>query len=290
MATETELKLQCTPEGLEQLLQHPRLAGIAPRRQWLRNTYYDTPEQALQQARMALRLRRTECGVVQTLKTAGEEHGGLSRRGEWEWALNEEQPDTDALRDVGLSGLTPDLLDRLEPAFTTDFHRTTWHVTFDDIDIELAFDQGTIQAGGNATDICEIELELKTGHSARQGEQALLGLARTLTDTLACRPANASKAARAARLAKRQWPQAEPDATAHARLDAVIAGLDAYADSGEQRHYDAACQAARALANDSDPAIAVPAESLTLALTEGQWLSTTASGPALALIERLYMG
>ena len=76
---ETELKLSLNAADLPLLLAHPLLTtGVHTHR--LLNTYFDTPELALQQARMAVRERLAGAQWLLTVKTAGQSTGGLSRR------------------------------------------------------------------------------------------------------------------------------------------------------------------------------------------------------------------
>ena len=72
MATEIELKLYCAPDDIGRVGIHPLIAagvetGPAKR---LENTYYDTPDLALHQARIALRVRKTPTELLQTVKCA----------------------------------------------------------------------------------------------------------------------------------------------------------------------------------------------------------------------------
>lgn len=80
---------------------------------------------------------------------------------------------------------------QLQPIFTTDFRRTTWHVPYGKSVIEMAVDRGSIESKGRKTPICEIELELISGRISD-----IFGLTRQLQDTLDLRPAIASKAER----------------------------------------------------------------------------------------------
>mgnify|MGYP006160989099 CR=1 FL=1 len=80
---ETELKLSLSSPDLPRLLAHPLLAG-AGSTQRLLNTYFDTPDLALQQRRMAVRERLAGDRWLLTVKTAGQSQNGLSRRPEWE--------------------------------------------------------------------------------------------------------------------------------------------------------------------------------------------------------------
>src|SRR5574343_1964159 len=86
MATEVELKLYCSPDAIARVGIHPLIAagvetGPAKR---LENTYYDTPDLALHQARIALRVRKTPTELLQTVKCAAKSVAVLSTRPEWE--------------------------------------------------------------------------------------------------------------------------------------------------------------------------------------------------------------
>src|SRR5574343_714774 len=86
MATEVELKLYCLPSEIARIGTHPLIsAGVetGPAKH-LDNTYYDTPELALYQERIALRLRSTPTEQLQTVKCAAKSVAGLSSRPEWE--------------------------------------------------------------------------------------------------------------------------------------------------------------------------------------------------------------
>ena len=100
MSQEIELKLALPPEGPERLRRHPRLAALPTEDRILANTYFDTPDGALEAARVALRIRDTGKGRVQTLKTTGNGQGGLSVRGEWEWPIDENRPGSRGAQDV----------------------------------------------------------------------------------------------------------------------------------------------------------------------------------------------
>ena len=80
---ETELKLSLSATDFSRLKSHPLLSG-ASHTQRLLNTYFDTAELSLQQARMAVRERLAGDQWLLTVKTAGQSQGGLSRRREWE--------------------------------------------------------------------------------------------------------------------------------------------------------------------------------------------------------------
>ena len=144
MSQEIELKLALGPNGPTMLRRHPQLAGLDSVAQRLGNTYFDTPQGDLEAARMALRLRRIDGRVLQTLKTRGEGGGGLSTRGEWEWEVSGPGLDLEGLAELPPAALGRHVLERLAPRFTTDFHRETRMIDHDGARIEVALDEGEI--------------------------------------------------------------------------------------------------------------------------------------------------
>ena len=207
MEIELKLALPTThPAGLaHRLAQIPLLARRKAVQQHLHNTYYDTPEQALHQQRIALRLRRLDSKTgesqwLQTLKMGGTSDSALSQRGEWETAVPNAQLDADQLAATPWSTLDPtgDLFAALVPCFTTQFARTTWTLRQRDGSVvEVALDIGQITVGGKTTPICELELELLAGEP-----KALFGLALQIAATVASLPLGISKAERGYALAR----------------------------------------------------------------------------------------
>ena len=201
---ETELKLSLNAQDLPRLLTHPLLAG-AGSTQRLLNTYFDTPDLALQQRRMAVRERLAGEQWLLTVKTAGQSQNGLSRRQEWEgpttpWAL---QFDT-LVGDVGLAAELMALRPTLRALFCTDFQRQRWVMVHEGAQIEVALDQGQIHVPGTplSEPLLELELELLSGP-----EQALMALANVLRQTpqgpVTLTPSDASKAQRGMALWRR---------------------------------------------------------------------------------------
>ena len=85
MSCEIELKLRLAPAQARRLAAHPLLAGIAPEKTRLLNTYYDTPDLALKARGIALRLRRKGWSTwLMTVKGGDAGAGGLAQRLEWE--------------------------------------------------------------------------------------------------------------------------------------------------------------------------------------------------------------
>ena len=194
---ETELKLSLSAPDLPRLLAHPLLTQ-AGNTQRLLNTYFDTPDLALQQRRMAVRERLAGGQWLLTVKTAGQSQNGLSRRQEWEGPTTPGALQFDTLVDD--AALAQDLMTlrpNLRALFCTDFERQRWVVTHDDAQIEVAMDQGRIHVPGTdlSEPLLELELELLSGP-----EEALMALADVLRQTpqgpVTLAPSDASKAQR----------------------------------------------------------------------------------------------
>lgn len=194
---ETELKLSLSATNLPRLQAHPLLAG-AGSTQRLLNTYFDTPDLALQRRRMAVRERLAGDQWLLTVKTAGQSQNGLSRRQEWEGPTTPGALQFDTLVDdtalaADLMALRPDL----RALFCTDFERQRWVITHAGAKIEVALDQGRIHVPGTdlSEPLLELELELLSGP-----ESALMALADVLRQApqgpVTLTPNDASKAQR----------------------------------------------------------------------------------------------
>lgn len=194
MAAELELKMEIAPEASSDFIELMSANGWEPSSSlMLANCYYDTPQQDLKRARIALRVRRAGRQWIQTLKTAGEvDANGISNRGEWEWELPTSELNFELAREY-----LPAQIDtvQLKPLFTTDFKRTAWLIDYQGALIEVALDQGEIFAAPKRVPISEVELELKSGETS-----ALLALAELLKSEIDLQVSTVSKAERAQRL------------------------------------------------------------------------------------------
>ena len=207
-SVEIELKLALPTVDASSLAQRlarlPLLARHKANRQQLHNIYFDTPEQHLNQQRIALRLRRlgdsADSQWIQTLKTGGSSNSALSQRGEWETKVPSDKLRLKALTATPWASMDPDgtVFAALAPCFVTRFERTSWLIRQrDGSEVEIALDIGHIEAGDKTTPICELELELKAGQPT-----ALFDVARQIAQTMAVLPANISKAERGFALAQ----------------------------------------------------------------------------------------
>ena len=163
MNTEIELKLAVTPQALPLLQQYLNQFNLLENKTvFLKNTYYDYPDNFLAQQKMGLRVRCENDQRTLTLKTDGDVRGGLHLRPEYDLPLAEnESPTTERLNTLYPFRDLPQA--PLIPIFSTNFDRTLWRIQFERAQIEAAFDQGKIISNNKTQPICEIEFELKTG-------------------------------------------------------------------------------------------------------------------------------
>ncbi|KGY13744.1 adenylate cyclase [Vibrio tubiashii] len=200
METEIELKFFVSPEFSETLrekLSETKVLQHSCRE--LGNTYFDTPDQWLRQHDIGLRIRRFDGVYIQTVKTAGRVVAGLHQRPEFNAEHDSNEPDLTLhpqdIWPVGKDVAT--LQTELQPLFSTNFTREQWLIGMPDgSQVEVAFDQGKVEANDKEDPICEVELELKSGQT-----DALFTLARSFSEQGGMRLGNLSKAAKGYRLA-----------------------------------------------------------------------------------------
>lgn len=206
---EVELKLALPQQQATRFVKLMARRHPPPVQQALLTRYFDTPDFALGAQGIALRVRRVGRRWLQTLKTEGERHGGLSRRAEYEVAISGGTPDWSRFPAEAQAWVPQALRAQLAPVFETDFKRTTWQLVGEHgTAIEVALDVGEVRtvkginAGLQRQPICEIELELKSGQP-----DALFALALGWAAHLDYLPLDISKAERGVRLAHQQRPQ-----------------------------------------------------------------------------------
>jgi len=232
---ELEIKLRLAPADAAALLRHPALVALKrarARTAELRSTYFDTDARRLADAGVGLRIRRAGARWIQTVKGPQDARsgGGLAARPEYEWPLRAgtTMPPLDrALLDdtPWKKPLRRALRDGVRPQFVTAITRTTVPLAFTDSTMAvLCLDVGEIRASGGAgkVRICEVELELESGHVHN-----LFELARTLAADLDLAPEAASKAARGLALVART--PAKPLRAEDAELPGRAATADALA-------------------------------------------------------------
>ena len=162
---EIELKLTAAPGALDQvrtspaILQSARNKGIIRR---LEATYYDTTDHQLFDAGVSLRVRRSGKVFTQTIKRMSV-NGALERE-EWEAPVATLAPDLGVIPTAEIDGIFNRIaVDQLVPIFVTRVRRHAIALDVPDGQIEVAFDDGVIEAGPQQEPVAEIELELKQG-------------------------------------------------------------------------------------------------------------------------------
>jgi len=193
---EIELKLELDPSDCAVVLDQPILVGSAlgpPEVRHLHTVYFDSRELALAGQGLSIRLRRSDGKQIQTVKFGEEGAAGLFSRGEIEVECAGERPDPEAIPDPAVRERVLDALggQPLEPIFETEMKRTEQRHGDGTAEWSVAIDEGEVRAGFARSELCEIELELHAGATARLFEVAL-----ALSDGLPLWPGTRSKSER----------------------------------------------------------------------------------------------
>jgi inorganic triphosphatase YgiF len=152
-------------------------------------------------------------------------HGHPFVRGEWETTVDSVLPEL-ALLPVSEIGAPLDQLapHTLDPIFVTKIRRRTQRLDLPGALVEIAFDEGSIEAGERCEPLTEVELEMKSGDS-----RVIYDLGLELIETTPLRIGTQSKADRGYDLAFGLAPKAtkasSPALTAECTVDGVIAVL-----------------------------------------------------------------
>lgn len=148
MTTNTELELKFTYDAT--VAQRLASAGYDPaqalRRVAMHATYYDTPAGALAQAHIALRVRRSPQGYVQTVKCEG---AAAFERLEYAQALSGPRPKRAALPPPGtaVGDVVHGQFEALQAVFTATFTRSVWRLQASpSLLLEISVDQGELCA------------------------------------------------------------------------------------------------------------------------------------------------
>jgi triphosphatase len=197
---ETELKFALSPQRqrkVETLLAKLSRTASEPTRRHEITRYFDFADLSLCNAGFALRVRQSDGGYVQTLKSLS--GGGVAlERFEREWTLTRDRLDVTKLAGTPVSQLMAAGREApIREVFATDVVRVTYSLALDDDAIvELAIDNGHVRSGEKAEAIHEIEIELKAGDTA-----PIYRFASALHESCPLTISSDSKAARGYRLA-----------------------------------------------------------------------------------------
>ena len=167
--SEIELKFLLDETSSRELLARLKalkLASGPPKSRTLRSIYLDTPEHALKKAGIALRLRREGRRWIQTVKTKGAIHGGLSQVGEVECPAPGGRVRLEAIPDASIREEVLRQVNgaQLLPVCETVIKRAASELSLEDgTRAELAIDVGQIRAEGRSAELREAEIELLEG-------------------------------------------------------------------------------------------------------------------------------
>ncbi|SFN00672.1 Inorganic triphosphatase YgiF, contains CYTH and CHAD domains [Pleomorphomonas diazotrophica] len=165
---EAELKVAVDSAGASRLARLAALPGLtvtAKGDKRLVSTYFDTPDLALRDKGISLRLRRSGRSGEQTVKFSGSFSLGLAERPEFTVPHAGRVPDLSRLPDEAAVELTKLVDGRpLVPLFSMRVTRRRWEIATPGGDrIEMALDRGSATAGSRRADIREVEFELLAG-------------------------------------------------------------------------------------------------------------------------------
>lgn len=160
-AIELELKLDIAPGDAYLLASSGILLPAPDDVAHLRSVYFDTPSLALEAAGFSLRIRSSEAGRVQTVKSGGSSAAGLFSRREWERATKSEKPDIGDF--PPLQAILKKAGERLMPVFEISVQRSLWTIEQNSAVLEVVLDNGEVIAGDRRSPFCELEIECKQG-------------------------------------------------------------------------------------------------------------------------------
>jgi inorganic triphosphatase YgiF len=166
---ELELKLIIGAEAAQLIWRRAVSAGLAgtePPQRLLASTYFDTADQKLRKAGIAIRLRRDGKRLVQTVKARASIHGGVSRAIEIETELPGPELDLSLIASAAMRKRIGKLAGKamLEPVVTTEVRRAEAAICHPSGTRALmAVDEGLIKAGGSQQVFRELEIEYLEG-------------------------------------------------------------------------------------------------------------------------------
>lgn len=132
LAREFEVKLEIPPHTISHVMRLPWLWGLASGEltaSRMQSIYYDTPDSALRERGVTLRVRRVGAKCVQTIKAAVNGPALPIERDEWEGEISGEEPDLKQLTPPPLKGLSRRKLQRrLRPCFEVHVDRSAFPI------------------------------------------------------------------------------------------------------------------------------------------------------------------
>ncbi len=163
---EMEIKMRLDPRRIEALELSKLLKDAARHQKQFRTVYFDDRRHRLARKGFELRVRSEGQRHVQTVKSVG----GVVR-GEWETEVSAFEPSPAGLSKTPAGKIVKNGA-RLRPVFALQINRRIWTLSRGDATLEVALDDGSLEAGDERRPICEVELELKNGSEQQLYEVA----------------------------------------------------------------------------------------------------------------------
>jgi len=169
---EIELKLRlCDPSLGEKIISDPIIEEIRvgePVQLDFETRHYDTRRGSLMDAGLAYRIRKEGERYIACVKGGGFSFGGLHRRLEYSVPVEGFIPDINVFAGTPIFSVLQQVAgeEELITLFSMRFKRISAELDVEGTIIELALDRGEIAAGNKKEEICELELELKSGDTA----------------------------------------------------------------------------------------------------------------------------
>lgn len=173
MATEVEIKLHMNDSSqIDDIMSDPDVRDHMRedfKRVNMMTKYYDTPDWDLYKAGFMLRIRTEDERVIVSLKEGTidkEEKAGLCVRHQWICSSQEIEGVIDRLISCGAPWKIAEITagKPIVNVCSAEFTRTLALLYLEEgIVLELAMDIGTINAGGQSSDLLEMELEILYG-------------------------------------------------------------------------------------------------------------------------------
>jgi len=177
---ETELKLRILNPGMaDKIISDEILRNLfldQPVEREFETRHYDTSQGTLMNAGLAFRVRREGENFTACVKGKGFSLGGLHSRLEYSVPVKGFNPDISVFAETPIFNVLQQAVgeEKLTNLFSIRFKRISAFLNVRGTIIELALDKGEIVAGNKREEICELELELKSGSA---GEIFKLGAA-----------------------------------------------------------------------------------------------------------------
>ncbi|HTO78219.1 MAG TPA: CYTH domain-containing protein [Methylocystis sp.] len=151
---EVEIKLRLDPNKVRDFVESGRFAGVKSVEKHFHTVYFDDEKHHLFREGFELRVRGDGERYIRTLKSTDS-----VERSEWETEAADGHLSLEDLEAPGVEKFVKRGL-ALRAQFSLDVDRKTWDVAAGGSRIEVALDQGKLEAEGRQKQICEAELEL----------------------------------------------------------------------------------------------------------------------------------